>query len=30
MFKLSHLSVDNKRLLYKSIIAPIWTYDIEL
>jgi hypothetical protein len=26
----SHLSVDNKLLLYKSIIAPIWTYDIEL
>jgi hypothetical protein len=26
----SHLSVDNKLLLYKSIITPIWTYDIEL
>jgi hypothetical protein len=26
----SHLSVDNKLLLYKSIIAPIWTYGIEL
>jgi hypothetical protein len=26
----SHLSVDNKLLLYKSIIAPTWTYGIEL
>jgi len=26
----SHPSVDNKLLLYKSIIAPIWTYGIEL
>jgi len=26
----SHLSVDNKLQLYKSIIAPIWTYGIEL
>ena len=26
----SHLSVDNKLLLYKSIITPIWTYGIEL
>ena len=28
----SHVSVDNKFLLYKSIIAPTWTYeyDIEL
>jgi len=26
----SHLSVDNKLLLYKSIVTPIWTYDIEL
>ena len=26
----SHVSVDNKFLLYKSIIAPIWTYGIEL
>jgi len=26
----SHLSVENKLLLYKSIITPIWTYDIEL
>jgi hypothetical protein len=26
----SHLSVDNKLLLYKSIIAPVWTYGIEL
>jgi len=25
-----HLSVDTKLLLYKSIIAPIWTYGIEL
>jgi len=26
----SHLSVYNKLLLYKSIIAPVWTYGIEL
>jgi hypothetical protein len=26
----SHLSVNNKLLLYKSIIAPIWTYGLEL
>jgi hypothetical protein len=26
----SHLSVDNKLLLYISIITPIWTYGIEL
>jgi hypothetical protein len=26
----SHLSVNNKFLLYKSIITPIWTYGIEL
>jgi hypothetical protein len=26
----SHLSADNKLLLYKSIITPIWTYGIEL
>jgi hypothetical protein len=26
----SHLPVDNKLLLYKSITAPIWTYGIEL
>jgi hypothetical protein len=26
----SHLSIDNKLLLYKSIIAPIWTYGTEL
>ena len=26
----SHLSVDNKLLLYKTRIAPIWTYAIEL
>jgi hypothetical protein len=26
----SHLSVDNKFLLYKSILTPIWTYGIEL
>ena len=26
----THLSVDNKLLLYKSIITPIWTYGIEL
>jgi hypothetical protein len=26
----SHLSVENKLLLYKSIITAIWTYGIEL
>ena len=26
----SNLSLDNKILLYKSIIKPIWTYDIQL
>ena len=26
----SHLPVDNKLLLHKSIIAPIWTCGIEL
>jgi len=26
----SRLSVDNKLMLYKSIITPIQTYDIEL
>jgi len=26
----THLSVDNKLLLYKSIIIPIWTHGIEL
>jgi hypothetical protein len=26
----SHLSVNNKLLLYKSIIAPIWTFGLEL
>jgi hypothetical protein len=26
----SHLSVNNKVLLYKSIIFPIWTYGLEL
>jgi hypothetical protein len=26
----SNLSIDNKLLLYKSIITPIWTYGIEL
>ena len=25
----SHLSVDNKLLLYKSVITPIWTYVLE-
>ena len=28
--RISHLSADNKLLLYKSIITPIWTYGIEL
>jgi hypothetical protein len=28
--RISHLSVDNKLLLYKSIITPIWTYGIEI
>ena len=26
----THLTVDNKLLLYKSIITPIWTYGIDL
>ena len=26
----SYLSVDNKLMLYKSTITPIWTYGIEL
>jgi hypothetical protein len=26
----SNLSIENKLLLYKSIITPIWTYGIEL
>jgi hypothetical protein len=26
----SNLSIDNKLLLYKSIITPIWTYGIEI
>ena len=26
----SHLSVDNKHLLYKSILTSIWTFGIEL
>jgi hypothetical protein len=26
----SNLSLDNKLLLYKSIITPVWTYGIEL
>jgi hypothetical protein len=26
----SHVSVDNKHLLYISIIAPMWSYGIEL
>ena len=24
------LSINNKHLLYKTVIAPIWTYDLEL
>ena len=26
----SHLTIDNKLLIYKTIIKPIWTYGIEL
>ena len=26
----AHLSVNNKLLLYKTVIAPIWTYGLEL
>ena len=26
----SHLSLNNKLLLYKTVIAPIWTYGLEL
>jgi hypothetical protein len=28
--KKSYLSIDNKLLIYKTVINPIWTYDIEL
>jgi hypothetical protein len=28
--RISHLSVDNKLLLYKTIITPIWTNGCEL
>jgi hypothetical protein len=28
--KKSHLSIDNKLLLYKTVIKPIWIYGIEL
>jgi hypothetical protein len=27
---LSYLSIDNKLLIYKTVIKPIWTYGIEL
>lgn len=26
----SHLSIENKLLIYKAVIKPIWTYGIEL
>jgi hypothetical protein len=26
----SHLSINNKLLLYKTVIAPIWPYGLEL
>jgi hypothetical protein len=28
--KKSHLSIDNKLLIYKTVNKPIWTYGIEL
>ena len=28
--KNSKLSLDNKRLIYKSIIKPIWTYGVPI
>jgi hypothetical protein len=28
--KKSHLSIDKKLLIYKTVIKPIWTYGIEL
>jgi hypothetical protein len=28
--KKSHISIDNKLLLYKTVIKPIWAYGIEL
>jgi hypothetical protein len=28
--KTSHLSIDNKLLMYKTVIKPIWTYGILL
>jgi hypothetical protein len=28
--KKSHLSIENKLLIYKSVIKPMWSYGIEL
>jgi hypothetical protein len=28
--KKSHLSIENKLLIYKAVIKPIWSYGIEL
>ena len=28
--KHSHLSLENKRLIYKTVLKPVWTYGIEL
>jgi len=28
--KKSHLSIENKLLIYKAVIKPIWSYRIEL
>ena len=28
--KISHLSIENKLLIYKAVIKPIWSYGIEL
>ena len=28
--KKSHLSIQNKLLIYKAVIKPIWSYGIEL
>jgi hypothetical protein len=30
MNKKSELSVENKLTIYKAILKPVWTYDVEL
>jgi hypothetical protein len=29
-YDFAHLSIDNKLLIYKAVIKPIWTYGIQL